>query len=430
MCLYHSGVIMAGLRKSVDGDAGGMRRACVWRVILLLICLTVPTTAAHLRQGTRKPSRRPGHLYQVSTGDGLSGKRRFGFIDKTGKLVIDFGRLPRATELVREFREGRALIYLKKEKRGGTPGDADYVAGYIDETGEVIIAPRFEHARDFSEGLAYAGAKGSGGFIDRRGRVVIKVDFSVKDFHEGLAAAAPARGRGWGYIDRSGRSVIKPQYQFADDFSEGLAGVAVEGKYGFIDKRGEMVIPPRFVLRRGGRHGELIVSSGRFSEGLACVRVGELYGYINAKGDFVIPPRFARAQDFSEGLAWVVTRDEETRALKKAGWIDKSGRWVVTGVGGRIFSPGLPEFLSHATELHDWKYSEGLVPFIRYSGDRTLRGYMDRRGEVVIKPGEFDRAGPFVGGVARVSLRRNVGSGLDEAYGYIDRRGRFIWRSK
>lgn len=402
-----------------------MRKTRIRRLLLPLLCLNVLAPVTHSRQpGDQKQRRQPSYLYQVSARGGKPGEKKIGFIDQTGKLVIGFDRLPKATETVGEFHEGRAVIYLTKEKADALKGDSLNAVGFIDETGKVVIAPRFDFARDFSEGLAYAEAKGFRGFIDRRGKVVITLnadDFWVGDFHEGLAAVGP-RGwnGGWGYIDRSGRRAIKPRYWFADDFSEGLAQVMIDGKFGFINNRGEMVIPPRFDARRVGYVWEGKFDTSRFSEGLACVSLGNLYGYVNRRGDFVIPPQFYRAQEFSEGLAWVVTSDRG-----RAGWIDKSGGWVVTGVDGRSFSE-LQNHSSYSNELLDWRYSEGLMPFIIYDGDTPLRGYMDQSGKTVIQPGRFSEIGPFVGSLARV----HVGGveGWSDDYGYIDRTGKFIWR--
>ena len=62
-----------------------------------------------------------------------------------------------------------------------------------------------------------------------------------------------------GYIDATGRIVIKPQFQSVEYFSEGLAHVRIGNKSGFIDKTGRFVINPQFDNARG------------FSEGLAQV---------------------------------------------------------------------------------------------------------------------------------------------------------------
>jgi len=384
-----------------------------------------------------RPTRNSSRLYQVSSRDKRSGRKTFGFIDDTGKLVIGFDRLPEETIAVGEFHEGLAVIYVKKKDSDERSGYRNQVAGYIDRTGAVVIATRFDSARAFSEGLAYVelDAMGFKGFIDVRGETVIKLEDPVaKDFHEGLAAVGTSEGgvgRNWGYINQSGTVVVKRQYSFADDFSEGLAGVAIDGKYGFIDKAGRMVIPARFGLRRELRHPGSIISSGRFSEGLACVSTGyrpnELYGFINNKGDFVIPPHFHAAQDFAEGLAFAVEMDKVTKVVKRVGWIDKFGRWAVTEVKKFVSSSDFPKTFNDPNGLLDWRYSEGLVPFFLYRGDRPLWGYMDQKGKVVIEPREFNRVGPFVGGVAWVEIRD---FGMQQDWGYTDRQGRFIWRSE
>lgn len=74
-----------------------------------------------------------------------------------------------------------------------------------------------------------------------------------------------------------------------------------------------------------------------FSEGMAAVRKDGKWGYINLKGEEVIPCQFSDAfppGQFSEGLACVV--DERSDADKKlwnnrVGFINKKGEWVITG---------------------------------------------------------------------------------------------------
>lgn len=66
-----------------------------------------------------------------------------------------------------------------------------------------------------------------------------------------------------------------------------------EGKYGFIDSSGNVIIEPKFL------------AVGEFTEGLALARIKGTYGYIDYTGEFVIPPQFDYATPFSEGIAIV-----------------------------------------------------------------------------------------------------------------------------
>ena len=88
------------------------------------------------------------------------------------------------------------------------------------------------------------------------------------------------------------------------DFSEGLAAVEIQGKWGFIDGDGTVVIQPKF---RSARH---------FSEGLALVQNDSgLWGYISRSGDWEIPPpstNFPRySTPFSRGLALIITGETD-----------------------------------------------------------------------------------------------------------------------
>src|SRR3954470_12399007 len=105
---------------------------------LLLILLSALAPASFALTGGRGP----GRLYQVYRSEARRGPR-FGFIDKTGRLVIGFDRLPNETETVGEFHEGLALFVLKSR------GDQAFEprVGYVDETGAVVISARFAYGQ-------------------------------------------------------------------------------------------------------------------------------------------------------------------------------------------------------------------------------------------------------------------------------------------
>src|SRR5262249_17761161 len=93
----------------------------------------------------------------------------------------------------------------------------------------------------------------------------------------------PAKQDGkWGYIDRAGRIVIPPQFDYAWDFSDGLAPVEVGLKKGYVDKEGRVVIKPRFR------------NALSFSEGLAAVLADGRWVYIDRSGNVVLTPSYCQ----------------------------------------------------------------------------------------------------------------------------------------
>ncbi len=104
-----------------------------------------------------------------------------------------------------------------------------------------------------------------------------------------------------------GEVVIQPKFHHASDFSEGLAAVEMNGKYGYIDASGKCVIPYKFE------------SASSFSEGLAAVKFNGNYGYIDRNGASVIPYKFRGAEDFKDGFAQVLTMDGRNRFVDNTG---------------------------------------------------------------------------------------------------------------
>ena len=60
-------------------------------------------------------------------------------------------------------------------------------------------------------------------------------------FSEGLAAVE--KNGKYGFVDEAGKEVIPLIYDDVFDFSEGLAHVKKNDKHGFVDKTGKIVIP-------------------------------------------------------------------------------------------------------------------------------------------------------------------------------------------
>ncbi len=197
----------------------------------------------------------------------------------------------------------------------------------------------------------------------------------------------------WGYIDAHGRIVVKPQFDYAYKFSEGLGAVRADGDlHGYVNTAGVLVIKPRF-------HG-----SQSFSEGLALVSVGEdrKYGFIDKTGKFVIEPQFDGGAGFSEGLAMV-------QASGGFGFIDKTGKMVIAPESVFIFG-GFFGGYALVNKGGSLRLPGGLT-----GGETYL---IDRAGKRVVFEQEFESVGHLREGLIRVEL--------DGKYGYADRTGKIV----
>ena len=237
--------------------------------------------------------------------------KKCGYIDKTGKIIIPL----QFEDTCYDFSEGLASVGLNGKR------------GFIDETGRIVIEPQFDlwSAAGFSEGLAAISIDRKKGYVDKSGKVTMLTEFSfdffsVENFSEGLAVVRHDSYGGpvkniphdeVGYINKEFELVIPMKFKYASPFSDGRAYVTdTDDTSYYIDRTGQKIdYPP----------------SGRwflFVEGLATTELNGKDGYMNLKGEVVINRRFDEAKRFSHGMAAVRIKNEW-------GFIDKTGRIVI-----------------------------------------------------------------------------------------------------
>jgi WG containing repeat len=132
---------------------------------------------------------------------------------------------------------------------------------------------------DSSSGVHSAGAAGTPCLFDlQRGEVPNCLRESatgelfiapqlVKDLQfeaYGLAAVLSPK-RGWMYVSRTGRVVVSGvpvMDNWADSFHEGLVRIVRNGRYGFANRRGQIVIPPVYDGAMNFEKGRAAVCKG------------------------------------------------------------------------------------------------------------------------------------------------------------------------
>ena len=123
----------------------------------------------------------------------------------------------------------------------------------------------------------------------------------------------------WTLTTHDGKTVTAQQFDDVGIFYEGLAAVKIGDRYGFIDSTGTVVftLEPEYYPMH-------------FSDGLALVvqtvDSTDRWGYINKKGEWVIPPHFSDADHFYGGLAYVILSDDPKD--RRSGYINHRGQVV------------------------------------------------------------------------------------------------------
>lgn len=241
--------------------------------------------------------------------------------------------------------------------------------GFVDGSGEFKIAPLFDEALSFSEGLAAVRSGEKWGFVDTSGRFVIQPKFKAAFyFREGIGLAESDLDPSFVLIDKLGN--VLGNFDYVDLVAEGRVPAARGEKRGFLDLHGRVAIP--FVYD----------GVNAFSGGLAAVEKGEKWGYVDRDGNAVIPPKFDQAGPFGNGLA-------PAKQGKQSGFIDKSGKFVFS-----LAFDYAPGFLTGDEDSNLFVAPADVSRFWTVDGQF---GYVNTSGHVIWGPTECPDHPPLAG---------------------------------
>ncbi|MCB0708408.1 MAG: WG repeat-containing protein [Chitinophagaceae bacterium] len=127
----------------------------------------------------------------------------------------------------------------------GTVYEGDFVNGKYEGKGKYTFSNG-----DFYEGGFVNGKRSGKGKLTYTSGKVLEGDWKDDKFINGEKAPTlkpfTADNGKYGFKDESGKIIIEPKYDLAWDFSEGLAMVVLRKKYGFIDEKGNEAIPLKY----------------------------------------------------------------------------------------------------------------------------------------------------------------------------------------
>lgn len=271
------------------------------------------------------------------------------------------------------FSNDRALVYSENEKYG-----------FINKKGKIVIPARYPFGfdygamQDFHDGMAMVYTDEEYYyFIDINGKKI----FSCEDKTYSLKFS---NGRAWfrtnnqyGYVNKKGEIVIAAQFDEAGDFEKGYALVKKDGKSFYINTEGKVFTdtPQELIPDFSIKHAD------------------NKYFIADKAGKRVVDLNYDSVDDFYEGRAAVVKN-------KKMGYIDTSGKEIIPCI--------YEEFIEHSP-----RFSEGLAPVQLKTNakgdDRDYKqGFIDKEGNIVV-PVEYDHVGTFGDGAVLVYYKSKWG---------------------
>lgn len=180
---------------------------------------------------------------------------------------------------------------------------------FIDLSDEHLLALKVASIDEskFHDGLASMEQNGKWGFVSKKGAFAIAPNFDeVEDFEDGYATVRT--NRKWGVINTKGEYVVEPITSESYEIRHLDKGCFVVKKgydeYGIVSN-GKWVVEP------------IYEDISFLKEGLIVVKKDGKCGYINLQGEVVIPLQFDSACDFSDGKATVELNDSEFEIDKK-----------------------------------------------------------------------------------------------------------------
>lgn len=212
-------------------------------------------------------------------------------------------------------------------------------------------------------------------------KVVTNYDY-IENFYDGMARVV--KGDKCGFIDKMGNEIVPCIYDVLEmeanpNYSDGLALVYKDNELFYINKKGEKAFPFDYEWTYG------------FSEGYAIVSKNDKYGFIDTNGKEIVPCIYDYANSYSDGMAAVIKGD-------KYGYIDTKGN---VAIPISFKTTGEPEYGS---------FHEGLAQ-LEVNG-RT--GFIDKNGKEVI-PCKYDYAYDFSEGLAVIMK--------GDKFGFVDNKG-------
>lgn len=111
-------------------------------------------------------------------------------------------------------------------------------------------------------------------------------------------------------VETNGNNTLLNVYENIEfGIEDGCFAVKKNGLWGFIDDKGNEIIPPMYQQYNS------------FHNGFACVKKDGLWGIIDKNNNVILPFKYYKCEDFKDGISIVANKNYSTDVIKQNGQI-------------------------------------------------------------------------------------------------------------
>lgn len=294
---------------------------------------------------------------------------KYGYIDKNGKIIIDF---------VYDYATGfsKGMAYVEKDR----------VSSYIDKSGKTLFELK---AKDYIKNLKYTGendlligSKFSGDYaivtnnesfeifiIDRAGKYVPipnGIWVEERDIYNNIAIVRQEAQAGMGYLNvKTGKTVFST-YR-VDEFKDGYGLLDYgDGTIAIVNENLDFINKKINVGNASAMISNGLIYLGEYTEDMEPLNAS----YIDMNGKTIIPKNYLVLSDYEDGLIAAIIEED---GVTKIGYLDIKGQWVIKPIEASSYSDFFKGIAALSETFNEETYNENF-------------GIIDKTGKYVIQP--------------------------------------------
>jgi hypothetical protein len=265
----------------------------------------------------------------------LSKKDLYAIIDKSGEYVIspaDYNMYESGLIRIDKFNKPSLLVSKDKYSSFDKVG-SKFVRvfqngkyGMINAEGREIISPVYDYvSAPSSDGIIIVEKDGKSGIVDSRGVFTFNLSNrfeKIYGFKEGFSKFL-LKGK-YGFMDRYGNVYISPQYPETGEMSDSMVNVVIKGKWGYLDFKENLKVQPYYEQALPFENGTAIVKeNGKWNlinkdgrqlhkndldtivkkeSGRYQLVLNKKFGLANTKGKEIIAPKYEAVVEIGKNM--------------------------------------------------------------------------------------------------------------------------------